>query len=81
MTRIDRIKAQEEKVAAAARIEPFIEPPRFMEIFCRGTYRELLAGIPVHVITNPHTALQGAASFAIQAMHYKPVPASPSGHN
>ena len=61
----------------AARIEPFIEPRRFMETFCRGTYRELLAGIPVHVITNPHTALQGAASFAIQAMHYKPVPASP----
>lgn len=61
----------------AARIEPFIEPSRFMEIFCRGTYRQMLAGIPVHVIANPHTALQGAAAFAIQAMGRNPAPATP----
>jgi glucokinase len=64
----------------AARIEPFIEPARFMKIFCRGTYRQMLARIPVHVIANPHTALQGAAAFAIQAMERKPEPIAPGQH-
>ena len=64
----------------AARIEPFIEPPRFLEIFCRGAYRQMLARIPMHVIANPHTALQGAAAFAIQAMDRKSAPATPA-HN
>lgn len=61
----------------AARIEPFIEPSRFMEIFCRGTYRQMLTRIPVHLIANPLTALQGAAAFAIQATGRNPVPATP----
>lgn len=61
----------------AARIEPFIEPQRFMEIFGRGTYREMLARIPVFVITNPQTALLGAAAFAIQAMALSPIPFPP----
>lgn len=48
------------------RIEPFIEGPRFMEIFCRGTYQEVLSRIPVHVIANAQTALLGAAAYAVQ---------------
>ena len=61
----------------AARIEPFIEPTRFMAIFARGTYRAMLGRIPVQVITNPQTALIGAAAYAIQALAHEPAPATP----
>ena len=45
----------------AARLLPLIDAQRFMTVFARGTYREMLARVPVQVITNPHTALLGAA--------------------
>ena len=34
-----------------------------MAVFARGTYRELLATLPVQVILNPQTALLGAAAY------------------
>ncbi|MCL2789400.1 MAG: glucokinase [Desulfobulbus sp.] len=52
----------------AARLLPLIEPSRFMTIFARGTYREMLARVPVQVIVNPQTALLGAAATGIRTM-------------
>jgi glucokinase len=51
-----------------ARLRPLIDPQRFMTIFCRGTYREMLARIPVQIIVNPQTALLGAAARGIEAL-------------
>jgi len=48
----------------AARLHPFIDPERFMAIFCRGTYADRLAEVPVRIILNPETALLGAAAYA-----------------
>lgn len=56
----------------AARVEPFLESQRFMRIFCRGRYQEMLRCIPVALITNPQTALVGAAACAIQAASHDP---------
>ena len=56
----------------AARLLPLIEPQRFMEVFARGTYREMLARIPVRVINNPQTALLGAAATGIDALRHVP---------
>ncbi|MGB5685017.1 MAG: glucokinase, partial [Candidatus Electrothrix sp.] len=47
------------------RILAHIDRMRFMEIFCRGVYRDMLADIPVHIITDPKTALIGARQLAM----------------
>lgn len=52
----------------APRLLPLLDPHRFMAIFARGTYRDLLARIPVQVIVNPQAALLGAAAYGFQAL-------------
>ena len=47
------------------RILSFFDQERFMHIFCRGVYREMLADIPVHIIRDPKTALLGARELAV----------------
>jgi glucokinase len=47
------------------RILSFFDPERFMHIFCRGVYREMLADIPIHIIRDPKTALIGARELAV----------------
>ncbi|MCI5158495.1 MAG: glucokinase [Candidatus Electrothrix sp. AUS1_2] len=49
------------------RLLAHIAPERFMEIFCRGVYRDMLADIPVHIIMEPETALLGARQLALKA--------------
>jgi len=49
------------------RMLPFFERERFMHIFCRGVYRDMLAAIPVHIIRNPKAALIGAHELAVAA--------------
>ncbi len=48
------------------RILSFFDRQRFMNVFCRGVYREMLADIPVHIIRDPKTALLGARELAAQ---------------
>jgi glucokinase len=49
------------------RILPFLEKGQFMEAFLRkGRMRDLVARIPVHVITNPKAALLGAAAQGLK---------------
>ncbi len=48
------------------RLLAHIDRTRFMEVFCRGVYRDMLADIPVHIITDPDTALIGARQLAIK---------------
>ncbi|MCI5162333.1 MAG: glucokinase [Candidatus Electrothrix sp. AX5] len=48
------------------RVLAHIDQGRFMEIFCRGVYRDMLANIQVHIITNPKTALIGARQLAMK---------------
>ena len=52
----------------AARLHPFIDPERFMATFCRGTYADRLAEVPVRIILNPETALLGAAAYGAGAV-------------
>lgn len=52
----------------APRLMPLIDPERFMRFFARGTYREMLARIPVRIIVNPQAALLGAAAHGIAAL-------------
>ncbi|MBW1751193.1 MAG: glucokinase, partial [Deltaproteobacteria bacterium] len=47
------------------RMLSFFDPERFMHIFCRGVYREMMADIPVHIIRDPKTALIGARELAV----------------
>ena len=47
------------------RILSFFDQERFMHIFCRGVYREMLADIPIHIIRDPKTALIGARELAV----------------
>lgn len=47
------------------RILSFFDQERFMHIFCRGVYREMLAGIPVHIIRDTKTALIGARELVV----------------
>ena len=47
------------------RLLPFFDPPAFMALFARGVYRDMLARIPVHIITNPRAALHGAALYGM----------------
>ncbi|MCI5119947.1 MAG: glucokinase, partial [Candidatus Electrothrix sp. AUS4] len=42
------------------RLLAHIDAKHFMDIFCRGVYREMLGEIPVHIIMEPKTALLGA---------------------
>ncbi|MCI5167446.1 MAG: hypothetical protein D3903_15465, partial [Candidatus Electrothrix sp. GM3_4] len=49
------------------RVLAHIDQRRFMEIFCRGVYQDMLADIPVHIITDPKTALLGARQLAMKA--------------
>jgi glucokinase len=50
------------------RILPFLEKTHFMEAFLRkGRMRDLVAGIPVHVITNPKAAILGAAAKGLKS--------------
>lgn len=53
----------------APRLLPFLNPHRFMTVFARGTYRDMLARIPVQVIVNPQAALLGAAAYGFQSLH------------
>ena len=49
------------------RILPFLEKAQFTEAFLRkGRMRDLIARIPVHVITNPKAALLGAAAQGLK---------------
>jgi glucokinase len=50
------------------RLLPLLDPQRFMTVFARGTYREMLARIPVQVIVNPETALLGAAAHGFHVL-------------
>ncbi len=47
------------------RIPAFFEQERFMNIFCRGVYREMLTRIPVHIIQDRGTALVGSWRLAL----------------
>jgi glucokinase len=48
------------------RILGLLRHPRFLAAFReKGRMRDLLSGVPVHVILNPKAALLGAASFAL----------------
>ena len=50
------------------RILPFLEKAHFVEAFLRkGRMRDLVARIPVHVITNPKAALLGAAAQGLKS--------------
>lgn len=53
----------------ALRLLPFLTPERFMPVFARGVFQDLLSQIPIQVILNPHTALLGAAAYGTMAMH------------
>ncbi|MGE4558890.1 MAG: glucokinase [Desulfobulbus sp.] len=52
----------------SARLQSCIDPKAFMAVFCRGTYRERLAGVPIRIILNPETALLGAAAYGAGAV-------------
>lgn len=47
------------------RLVPLLMPERFMTVFARGTYRDMLARLQVRVILNPQAALLGAAAQGI----------------
>jgi glucokinase len=49
------------------RLLTHLDPNCFMEIFCRGVYQEILADIPIHIITEPKAALFGACQLAMLA--------------
>ena len=52
----------------SARLQGVLQPERFMATFCRGTYRDHLAEVPVRIILNPETALLGAAAYGAGAV-------------
>lgn len=56
----------------SARLQAFIDPGYFMAIFCRGTYADRLAEVPVRIILNPETALLGAAAYGAGAVAHPP---------
>lgn len=47
------------------RILPFFDTTRFMSFFSRGSFSDLLAAIPVHIILASETALTGARELAM----------------
>ena len=52
----------------APRLLPFLKPERFMPVFARGAYKDLLSQVPIHVIRNPQTALLGAAAYGFATL-------------
>lgn len=52
----------------APRLLPFLKPGRFMQVFVRGAYQDLLSRIPIHIIRNPLAALLGAAAYGAAAI-------------
>ena len=48
------------------RMLPVFTTDRFMDLFVRGVYREMLAEIPVSIILNAKTALLGSAAYGIE---------------
>lgn len=50
------------------RLLPFLKPERFMPVFTRGVYQDMLSRIPIHIIRNPHAALFGAAAYGTLAL-------------
>jgi glucokinase len=53
------------------RLLPFLKPERFLSVFARGAYQDLLSRIPIHIIRNPLTALLGAAAYGAVAIGAK----------
>ncbi len=51
------------------RILSFFDQQRFMEIFSRGVYRQMLERIPVGIILNSKTALLGAAAYGFSKVN------------
>ena len=51
------------------RILPFLKRENFMDSFCKGTYREMLSKVPIHIIVEPKTALIGAAAYGISMLN------------
>lgn len=50
----------------APKILAALKKPTFFEAFCnKGRFKPLLSHIPIHVILNAHTALLGAAHYAL----------------
>lgn len=47
----------------APRVLPFIDHQRFISIFTRGIYGEMLSRVPILLIRNPQTACLGAAAY------------------
>ncbi len=50
------------------KILPFFHKDKFMSIFARGMYRQLLADIPVHIVLDPQAPLLGAAAYGTEHM-------------
>ncbi len=46
------------------RLLNFFDQDRFMDIFCRGVYNDMLAAMPIHIIRDSKTALIGAHELA-----------------
>ena len=46
------------------RLLNFFDQDRFLEIFCRGVYTEMLTAMPIHIIRDSKTALIGAHELA-----------------
>ena len=48
------------------RLLAHIDRDRFLKIFCRGIYQDMLADIPIHIIMEPKTALIGARQLSMK---------------
>ena len=48
------------------RILPFLDGDKFMSIFARGVYQQLLADIPVHIVLDTQVPLLGAALYGAE---------------
>ena len=56
------------------RIVPQLQTSRFMDLFrYKGRFSEMMAKMPVYIISNPKAALYGAAYEALKAIDYEPV--------
>ncbi len=49
------------------RVQPLLDPDRFMAIFSQGVYHDMLTRIPVHLVLDPDVALLGAAACGFTA--------------
>jgi glucokinase len=53
----------------AQHMMPWLQQASFTEAFSfKGRFSDLVAAIPVHVITDPDVALKGAALFAARGL-------------